>query len=236
MLGEFAGLAGQGDAAAFQHIGAVRDRERLHDVLLDQQDRQPFGIQPADQREHLLDQQGGEAERRLVEDQELGLAHQAAADRQHLLLAAGQGSCRLRPALLEAREDRDDMVEVLLPRGAAAAIAAELEIVAHREIGEDAAAFRHLDQAGFDDPLGRFASDVAALETDRAAERPVDAADIVVERRLAGAVAAQQRHDLARTDREVDAAQDLDRAVTSAQTADLKHASPWRRRGRDRLR
>jgi len=35
------------------------------------------------------------------------------------------------PALPETREDRDDMVEVLLPRAAAAAIAAELEIVAH---------------------------------------------------------------------------------------------------------
>ncbi len=78
---------------------------------------------------------------------------------------------------------------------------------------------------------------VAPVEADRAAERPVEAADVVVQRRLAGAVAAQQRHDLAGADREVEAAQHLDGAVAwRAVTCDLKHAAPWRRRGRDRLR
>ena len=40
----------------------------------------------------LRDDQRREAEKRLVEEQQARLAHQRAADRQHLLLAAGQRS------------------------------------------------------------------------------------------------------------------------------------------------
>ena len=174
------------------------DGERLHDVLLDQQDGEPVPIEPADQGEHLLDQDRREAERRLVQDQELGLAHQAAADRQHLLLAARQRAGGLDEPLAEPWKDRQYVVEVLRPRGAAAAVAAELEILAHREVGEHAAPFRHLHQPGLDDAHGGCARDVGAVEADRAAERPVEAGNVVVEGRLAGAVAAQQRHDLAR--------------------------------------
>ena len=81
-----------------------------------------------------------------------------------------------------------------------------------------------------------FAGDRLSIEGDGAAEWPVEAADIVVQRRLAGAVAAQQRHDLAGADRKIDAAQHLDGAVARPQRADLKHAAPWRHRARDRLR
>ena len=56
----------------------------------------PVLVQPPDQREHLLDQQRRQAERRLVEDQQPRLGHQAAADREHLLLAAGQRAGGLR--------------------------------------------------------------------------------------------------------------------------------------------
>ena len=58
-----------------------------------------------DQREHLLDQQRRQAERRLVEDQQLRLGHQAAADGEHLLLAARQRAGALRAALVQARKD-----------------------------------------------------------------------------------------------------------------------------------
>ena len=43
---------------------------------------------------------GARPERRLVEQQQARPAHQRAADRQHLLLAAGQGAAALVPALL----------------------------------------------------------------------------------------------------------------------------------------
>ena len=67
----------------------------------------PSALMRLDQREQLLDQQRREAERRLVEDEQLRLGHQAAADREHLLLAAGQRAGALALPFGEPREDRE---------------------------------------------------------------------------------------------------------------------------------
>ena len=89
------------DAAVLQHVGAVRDLERHRDVLLDQQDGEAALVEQADGVQHLLHHQRREAERGLVEHDELGRAHQAAADGEHLLLAAGHGAGELVRALGE---------------------------------------------------------------------------------------------------------------------------------------
>ena len=86
--------------AGLEHVGAVRDLKRLVRVLLDEQERHPrsrsISRMTAKMRLHDLRRQ---AERRLVEEQQLGPAHERARDRQHLLLAAGErartpGHCR----------------------------------------------------------------------------------------------------------------------------------------------
>ena len=77
----------------------------------------PSALMRLDQREQLLDQQRRQAERRLVEDQELRLGHQSAADRQHLLLAARQRAGALALPLGEPREDREHAAAVV-PRRA----------------------------------------------------------------------------------------------------------------------
>ena len=53
-------------------------------------------VQPRDDLEHLLHDDGREPERQLVDDQHLGLVHQRHREREHLLLAARRGR---RPAL-----------------------------------------------------------------------------------------------------------------------------------------
>src|SRR6202022_4504436 len=58
-----------------------------------------------------FDDRGREAEARLIEHQELGVAHEGTAKRQHLPLAPGQRPGRLSASLGEAREDRKDAVE-----------------------------------------------------------------------------------------------------------------------------
>ena len=62
-------------------------------VLFDQQHSRPALVNLRDDAEHRLHDDRGEAERGLVEQQQAGLGHQAARDRDHLLLAA-----RKRPA------------------------------------------------------------------------------------------------------------------------------------------
>jgi len=209
----------------------------LAHVLLDEEDREALAVQPADQREHLVHEQRREAERGLVEDEQPRLGHQPAADREHLLLAAGERSRALGGALLEAREDGEHALEALRAARTAAPIAAELEVLEHREIREDAAPFGHLDQAGRHDVRIASAGDVRALEADRAAEGGVQAAHRVVQGRLAGAVRAEHRDDLAGVDAHADAAQHFDSSITSAKAVDLEkrahvYAVPCARRRR----
>ena len=59
---------------------------------------------PRQRRQQFLDDDRREALGRLVEQHELGIEHQRAGDRQHLLLAAGELVAEVGAALLEARE------------------------------------------------------------------------------------------------------------------------------------
>ena len=59
-------------------------------VLLDEQHRRAAAPDLRDRLEHLVDEDGREAERRLVEEQQPRLGDERAGDRELLLLAAGQ--------------------------------------------------------------------------------------------------------------------------------------------------
>ena len=66
-----------------------------------------------DDVEDFLDEDRGEAHRGFVHQEELWLAHQGAADSQHLLFAAGEGTGKLLAALQEAREALEDFFVVM---------------------------------------------------------------------------------------------------------------------------
>ena len=81
-----------------------------------------------------------------------------------------------------------------------APIAAEIEILSHRQIGKDAAALRHVDKPARDD-LRRFLPlDRDAVEMDRAGARAHHTRKRAVERRLADAVGTEHGDDLAGLD------------------------------------
>src|SRR5690242_1410605 len=60
------------------------------DILLDDENCQPFGANASDQLEQFLYDQWSETRGRLVHQQEPRPRHQRAANRTHLLLAAGE--------------------------------------------------------------------------------------------------------------------------------------------------
>ncbi len=88
--------------------------ERVIGALLDEENGQAIiGVERTDRREDLLHDQRRQAERRLVEQEQLGASHQRAGDGQHLLLAARQRAAALMLARLEQGKERVHVLQVL---------------------------------------------------------------------------------------------------------------------------
>src|SRR3984893_12920738 len=137
------------DAADFQHITVVGEVQGHIRVLLDEENGHPlFPVDPADDVEDLLDEPGGEPQRRLVQQDHLRPGHQGAADRQHLLLAARHGAGALLGARPEYREVVVHHLHVLGDAvGVAPRIRSHLEVFPDGEEREYLASFRHVAQA-----------------------------------------------------------------------------------------
>ena len=90
--------------------------------------------------------------------------HQRPADREHLLLAAGHRARLLVLALLQAREQVEDALEVLADPVVAAAVGAHVEVLADGHPREAVASLRREGDPAADDLLRRDAGDLLALE------------------------------------------------------------------------
>src|SRR5271165_466402 len=224
-VGEDVGsLAAQADAAVLDDISAIRGLQRDEHVLFDEHDGHAVAAQRSEHGQQLLDDDGRQTERQLVDQQQLRTGHQAAADRAHLLLAAGERARELFGALAQSRKLRVHALDVGSDLVIAAVEGAHEKIVVHRESAEQAAALRHVADARGDDALGSPPGDVHAVEDDRAARRREQAGDRGEQRALPRAVGPDERDDLARADLEVDAPQHLRLAVAGVDAAQLKHA------------
>src|SRR5271157_823167 len=93
VLGEILVADHVDDAAVLDDVVAIGEGRREVKVLLDEKDRKALLLQGADDRAKALG--------RLVEQQQGGAGAQDPADRQHLLLAAGQLGALAAPPLLE---------------------------------------------------------------------------------------------------------------------------------------
>ena len=221
-LSSFAGPSRR-DPAGLEHVAAARRVERHQRVLLDEQDRRPLLVDLPHDLEDPLDEDRRQPHRGLVEQQQLRPRHQRAADRAHLLLAAGHRPRLLLLPLGQAREELEDAVDVLLEvRLVGALERAHLEVLEHGHAREEAPPLRRLRDSHLHDRVRGRVGDVLAAEADRALARMVEAVDRAQRRRLAGAVRADQRDDLALVHLERDALQRLDRAVVGVDVLELQ--------------
>src|SRR5262249_21493951 len=131
----------------FKDISTMCHFKALHDVLFDQQKGNALPIDTLKQRKQLFNQKGRQTERRLVENKKNGFGHQAASNRQHLLLAARQAAGSLRLSLGKARKNAEYPLAILPPAAARAAVGPEIEIVLHAEIWKYAATFRNVNES-----------------------------------------------------------------------------------------
>ena len=155
-----------------------------------------------------------------------GVAHQRAGDGQHLLLAAAHAAAE---AVAHAAEVGEQVEQALFgPGGAAGAwgLAADLQVLGHGQVGEDAAFLGHVAEAGAGDAVGFPAGDVGAGEVDAAGGGADDADQRLHGGALAGAVAAEQDQDLAGGEGEGDALQDVGAAVIGVEVGQRQHQWP----------
>ena len=195
------------DPPDLEHVGAAGRGERKARVLLDDQHGHALPlVQLADPCVEVGHHARCKPQRRLVEQQQSRPLHQRAGERQLLLLAAAQGSGRLSEALGEDRKPFERVVVVGLDADPVAAdMCAEPQVLIDGQLHEGPAALGYVCDPRPGDRLGP-AREPFPRKDDLAArlDRGRDRAQC---RRLAGAVRAEDRDDLALVDREVDSLQ-----------------------------
>ena len=208
----------------FRTTAVLRDPQCGDRVLLDEQDGDVrLGGQLLHQLEDLGHDERGQAQRRLVEQQALGPAHECAADGQLLPLAAAEGVGAHLAALPQHREE---VVELRVQPGAlvlAAPHAAEAEVLLHGQLGNGRAALGDQCDAHADDVLGLPAGDLHAVEGRGARHGLDEAGQGPHERRLAGAVGADHGRHLAARDLERDVGQRVHGSVVHGEAGDGEH-------------
>ncbi len=217
------------DLALLDDIVPVRDRLGEAEVLLHQDDGEPLLLQLGDGAADLLDDDRGEALGRLVEQQQMRPRAQDAGDRQHLLLAAGELGALASQPLLHVREEREDALQ---RQPALAHLGRQHQVLLHREGGIDPPLLGHEAEPEPGDGARGQPDRLGALHHHRALALADHAHDRLQSRGLAGAVAAQQRHHLARRHVEVDAVKDMGFPVPGLEPAHLQQRRRRMRCGR----
>src|SRR3954470_8720021 len=205
------------DFALFQLVTAIGYAFGEARALLGEEHGDARPLHFEDGRGELVDDHRRQALRRLIEKDRPGIAGERARDAEHLLLAARHAAA----AALQHGAERGKKDEELLhsPGRCADArrLASDFEVLGHREVGEDAPVLGHVAEPEPGNLVRRAPVDARALEADLARARLDEAHQRLERGRLAGAVAAEEGHDLASVDREVEPEQDLRASIAGAQ-------------------
>src|SRR5688572_27242313 len=117
ILEQLAARAFEAVASELEHEASMRHGQRLLRVLLDHQDRRAFAVDLRDRIEDDLDHARIEAERRFVDQEQLGAEQERDRHLEDLLLAAGQRARLAAAAAGEHREACEHGLDVLADAG-----------------------------------------------------------------------------------------------------------------------
>src|SRR5215470_5097286 len=226
-------------ASALEHVMAVGKSSEDFEILVHDQDRLAAALELTQHFPDLAADDGGEAFGCLVQDQQLGVGHQGACDRQHLLLPARELAAHLRSALADPGKELEDRIGGPTRRAARSRARGRGQIFPHREARKDAAPFRHQAEPELGDAERGEPAQLPPFEHDAAAARRRHAHDRADGGGLAHAVPPEQRHHLAPADFEIDAEQHLALAVARLEPFNRQHGRLPRhplRRDRPRAR
>jgi len=142
--------------------------------------------------EQFLDNNRGQPLGRLVQQQYPRIERQRAADREHLLLAAGQLIAEIVATFLEPRKHFVNLAD--RPRSR---LRHRGHVFFHRQRTEDVALLRHPADARARPLVRPHRRDIQPAKVDGSAKPSVNPDNRIDQRGLAGAVATQQRQHLA---------------------------------------
>ena len=146
----------QNDPPVFQDIGPVAHGQGLSHILFNKKNRDSFLVDPLDHFQHLMNQDRGKAQRRLVKHHQPGKRHEAPAYGKHLLFTAGKGACHLLSSLSQPWEEFVDSINAF--RTSAPGLSGQGthdQVLFHAHLGKKPSAFRHVDDSILDDFMGR---------------------------------------------------------------------------------
>src|SRR2546422_5586570 len=209
IVGDLAGSSRDENLAVVQDVGAIRDGQRLSDVVVGDQDADPAVAQP---RDDLLDVGDGDrvdAGEGLVEQQVLRRRHQRARDLQPPALAARQGVGRVRRQ--GGQVELGQQLAGPLPAlggGQVQCLEDGEQVFFHRQLSEDRRLLRQIPQAHPAALVHGQGRDLLPFQKDTSALGRQQADQHVEGRRLAGPVRPEQADDLAPVDVQGDVVHD----------------------------
>jgi hypothetical protein len=196
-------------------------------VLLDEKDGRAVAIQFGNNVEDLRDDDRRKAKRGFVHQEHAGARHQCAANRKHLLFAAGKRAGELIAPLLQAGKPRIHALDVGGNLALVVAlIGAGQEVFVDGHVRENQPVFGHERNAARDDPCRRQADQLGAGKLDRAATGPEYSGDRHHQCRLAGAVRTEQAGDLSALHVHRHALQGFDFSVGGDEVGYVEHGFP----------
>jgi len=222
------------DGTAFEDVEAVADLNAEVEVLFDEQDSDSaflvesldriadFGLvvvgllgwaieavdaEGFERIADLIDDVGLDALGGFVEQEELGIGEEGAADGELLLLAAAEDASFAGKHLLEHGEEGKHAIEAAF-EGTSLGDGADAKIFGDREIGKNVAALGHVAETGPGAGIGREAEEGFASESDGTAVGSDMSDDGLESGGLADAVTAHETDHLAGAHLEVDASED----------------------------
>ena len=166
---------------------------------------------------------GRESQGGFVEHDKRGAAHQAAADGEHLLLAAGERAGDLLSPFSEPRKEGQYFVHRLHRFGAGARqCGAQLEVLRHCQTGKNLPSLGDLADSQITDFMRLETRYFASGKANLACAGPFDAGDGAYQGSLAGAIGADNGDDLAVGYFQREAGQRLGVTVIQIEIADFE--------------
>ena len=182
--------------------------------MLHKQDGGALLVDYFDNVENCLHQDRGQAHRRFVHQEQARVSHEGSTCGEHLLFSAGERPRHLVFALFQTGKDGEDPFQVFLHGGAVAAgVGAQVQVLGHRQAGENAASFRDHRNAFRDNFMRLERVDIFTFEQDLALARFLDATNGTQGGGFAGSVGADQGDDFSFFHRQRDAFERMNVAV-----------------------